>query len=42
MVIFIALLPARPDEVCFTNTGCPAGNRVHRFNIRIKTIHYDG
>jgi hypothetical protein len=41
-VILVELLPERPDEFDFANTGCPAGNRMHRFNIRIKTINYDG
>ena len=41
-VMFIELYPERTDEIDFPHTGCPESNRMHRFNIRIKTINYDG
>jgi len=42
MVMLIELLPERTDEFNLSHTGCPVCNCMHRFNIRIKTINYDG
>jgi hypothetical protein len=41
-VIPIELLPERPDKFNLADTGCTVINCMHRFNIRIKTINYDG
>jgi hypothetical protein len=30
------------DTVDFMDAGCPVFNHRYRFNIRIKTINYDG
>jgi hypothetical protein len=40
-MILIELLPERTDEFNLMNTGYPVRNRMHRFNIRIKTTNYD-
>ena len=41
-MVFTKLLPERTDEFDLIITGCTVKNRMHRFNIRIKTINYDG
>jgi hypothetical protein len=42
MVMGIELLPEATDRFDFIQRGCPVFYRMHRFNIRIKTINYDG
>jgi len=42
MVVLIELLSEWPYEFNLADTGCPVCNCIYRFNIRIKTINYDG
>lgn len=42
MVMLVELLPEGTVKIYFTDIGCPLQDLVHRFNIRIKTINYDG
>jgi hypothetical protein len=35
-------VPELADSVGFMDGGCLVFHRLHRFNIRIKTINYDG
>jgi hypothetical protein len=41
-VVLIELLPERPDAIDLADSGCMVCNCMHRVNIRVKTINYDG